>query len=254
MTDFHDGDTFGFVGDEGAPTELPPLEVDSDIGRAASKARAKPAGRDTPTVEPGYDEFVTTREPKRSPRSVAGVLVLVALVGAAIALQFLVGGKAANTLFAGPRAVPGKTGTPAVPAPSIVNGPVTLRGPGGNETLPLGEPAIVHVWLQGCSDCMGSFNAYRDMRSRGELDFGVPVVNVAYGNASEEWAAEYGVDERLVFDSGQALVQPMGIGTFTTLVMDAEGTVVHRDYPRDRGYAKRVRAALQTLQLQVEAD
>ena len=82
----------------------------------------------------------------------------------------------------------------------------------------------------------------------GSLEFGVPVINVAYGNASEEWAKSYGVDERLVYDPGSALVQPLGIGTFTTLVMDAEGNVIHRDYPRNPGYADRVRAALETLQ------
>ncbi len=93
------------------------------------------------------------------------------------------------------------------------------------------------------------------MRSAGQLEFGVPVINVAYGSASTEWAAEYGVDERLVLDPGNVLINPLGIGTFTTLVLDADGRIVHRDYPRDSGYAGRVQAALQKLNvLQVEAD
>ncbi len=73
---------------------------------------------------------------------------------------------------------------------------------------------------------------------------------MAYGSASEDWARSYGVEERPVFDSGSVLVQPLGIGTFTTLVIDAEGRVVHRDYPRNRGYAERVRAALESLQVE----
>ncbi len=123
-------------------------------------------------------------------------------------------------------------------------GPVTLAGPGGNRVrLPLDGPAIVHVWLQACPDCMPAFEAVKRM-ARDQVELPCPVVNVAYGSASPEWAAEYGVNESLVLDAtGSAVVSPLGIGTFTTLVLDADGGVHAIEYPHQDGYLERIRAA-----------
>ena len=101
-------------------------------------------------------------------------------------------------------------------------GPVTLRGPGGELALPQDHPLVVNVWLQGCADCMPRFRAAQHLALNGE-DWPKPVVNVAYGRADPAWAERYGVGEQLVFDPGSALVRPLGIGTFTTLVIDAHG-------------------------------
>jgi hypothetical protein len=122
----------------------------------------------------------------------------------------------------------------------------TLEGPDGPLTFPGGAPlSIVHVWLQGCADCMPAFEAARALEEGGGLQLGARVVNVAYGKADPSWAARYGVRQNLVYDhGGKAVVQPLGISSFTTLVMDAEGHVLHRDRPDKPGYAERLRAAV----------
>ena len=112
--------------------------------------------------------------------------------------------------------------------------------------MPPAQRSIVHVWLQGCSDCMPAFNAMAQIYSDGSLNVGAPIVNVAYGEADETWAGRYGVATNLVFDPGGAnVVKPLGIGTFTTLVIDPDGTVLLRDRPDRPGYVARVRAALE---------
>ncbi len=123
----------------------------------------------------------------------------------------------------------------------------TLEGPGGPVALPTGRPVVVNVWLQGCADCMQAFEAARAIDARGgyrDLD----VVNVAYGSADPTWAKSYGVDSRLVFDEGGAkIVKPLGIGTFTTLVVDAKGIVRLVDRPDRAGHEERVRGAALAL-------
>ncbi len=171
---------------------------------------------------------------------------MLGLVGASMvagAMLWVLGGWAVEALRAptSPAVVVGQT-------PGYAGGRfprATLRGPAGNVTLPLGERAIVHVWLQGCSDCMPAFDAMAQIYSDGALNFGAPIVNVAYGEADPKWADRYGVGANLVFDPGGAnVVTPLGIGTFTTLVVDPDGTVLLRDRPDRPGYAARVRDAL----------
>ena len=273
--DYHDGDTFGFVGSDADPAALasPLLELTSAVGGASDKASSDKASSDKASSDEASSDKASSRTVTRfedpyetasdrgtsqpSLRAIGGWLVLIALVGVGSALTIKIESDSAGEIAyqstparAGVNPAPTSRGaTPGQPNRSILKGPVTLPGPNGSVTLPLGEPAIVHVWLQGCSDCMNSFEAYRDLRQEGELEFGVPVVNVsAFNPASQQWAADYGVDERLVHDRGAALVQPLGIGTFTTLVMDAEGKIVHRDYPRNAGYVQRVRDAVEGLQ------
>ncbi len=120
---------------------------------------------------------------------------------------------------------------------------VLLSGPGGRRVaIPGDGPRIVHVWLEGCADCMPAFEAVRKL---GRDVWPCPVVNVAFGSAKPEWAAEHGVAESLVFDTdGSAIVNLLGIGTFTTLVVDAEGGVHAKEYPQQAGYLDRVRAAV----------
>ena len=124
-------------------------------------------------------------------------------------------------------------------------GPARLSGPGGTITLPPSRRTVVNVWLQGCSDCMPAFAAMAMLDREGGLGADVPVINVAYGEADLAWAQRYGVASTLVFDpGGEKLVKPAGISTFTTLVVDPDGTIVHRDRPDSPGYAARVRTAL----------
>ncbi|HQY63317.1 MAG: hypothetical protein IPF92_18925 [Myxococcales bacterium] len=116
---------------------------------------------------------------------------------------------------------------------------------GGRAPAPPGGPLVVHVWLQGCADCMPAFEAMRAIDQQGGL--GVPQVNVAYGSADPAWAARYGVHERLVLDSGSALVSPLGISSFTTLVLDEHHVVRFVDRPDRPGYLHRVQGAFRAL-------
>jgi hypothetical protein len=124
--------------------------------------------------------------------------------------------------------------------------PVTLYGPNHSIELPAPVGAIVNVWLQGCSDCMPAFEAWAAVTaSRGPQWPSVDVVNVAYGRADEGWAKGYRVDMNLVFDpTGSALVKPLGIGSFTTLVVDSDGAILLVDRPDRPGFAERVDAAV----------
>ncbi len=137
---------------------------------------------------------------------------------------------------------------PTPPPPAFITGRITpsvLAGPGGAQHVPLGEMHVVHVWLQGCQDCMPAFEAMRELHDRGGLGVSVPELNVAYGEADLTWANRYGVGHNLLWDAnGAAFVKPLGIGTFTTLVVDASGNVIHRDRPDRPGYRDRVRAAV----------
>jgi hypothetical protein len=138
----------------------------------------------------------------------------------------------------------------AVPAPTpgYVAGSIghaRLRGPAAEVTLPPPRRTVVHVWLQGCADCMPAFEAMRTIQSEGGLHVDAQIINVAYGEADLTWAQRYGVATNLVFDPGGVnVVRPLGIGTFTTLVVEPDGSIIHRDRPDRPGYAGRVRAAV----------
>jgi hypothetical protein len=131
-----------------------------------------------------------------------------------------------------------ETGPIFKPTPSGIT-PTILRGPDAKAILP--QPAIVNVWLEGCADCMGAFSAWQKGRDGYLREWPLPVINVAYGKASMDFALQYKVDDQLVFDpTGSVVVQPLGIGTFTTLVFDEKGNLLHRDRPDRSGYADRV--------------
>ena len=134
------------------------------------------------------------------------------------------------------------------PQPGSLAGHITpsiLRGPRGSVALPPVKRTVVNVWLQGCSDCMPAFDAMAALQGEGGLGADIPVINVAYGEADPTWAQRYGVGAALVFDpGGQRVVKPLGISTFTTLVVDPDGSIVHRDRPDRQGYAARVRQAM----------
>jgi len=104
---------------------------------------------------------------------------------------------------------------------------VTLHGPDGDQTIPGSSYTVVHVWLQGCQDCMPAFEAMqRSAPCKGR------VVNVAYGQATPSWAENYGVRTNLVFDrGGRDVVHPLGIGSFTTFVVSPSGSIMLRDRP-----------------------
>ena len=121
--------------------------------------------------------------------------------------------------------------------------PVTLKGPGGSVKIPGDQAMVVNVWLQACPDCMPRFNAARDFVQSGQ-SWPTPIANVAYGRGDPAWAARYGVDQGLVIDRGSAIVNPLGIRTFTTLVVDRDGKIVHTDYVDRPGFLARVEDAL----------
>jgi hypothetical protein len=147
------------------------------------------------------------------------------------------------------RPAPVVTVTPvAVPPPQTVTSEkrqdewptAHLYGPQTTWPIPLRGPLVVHVWLEGCPDCMPAFEAHKRLKERGALD-DVSQINVAYGRATPEFAKQWRVDERLVFDAdGNAVVKPFGIGTFTTLVLDREGRELVRARPDEPDYVNRV--------------
>ncbi len=121
-------------------------------------------------------------------------------------------------------------------------GPIALNGPDGRSTLGT-HAAVVHVWLQACADCMPAFEAMRGIEERGGLGVDVPIYNVSYGEADPAWAAAWRVRRNLLHDpGGSSLVHPLGITTFTTLVLDARGDVIARLHPTEKDYLERVRA------------
>jgi hypothetical protein len=205
-------------------------------GPAAAEA-PPPPGDSAYRAAPSRDFRIA---PDRRPLIAALIFAAGATLGG-LALHF---GTEALSRRAAPAA---HTGASASGLRGRVIAHATLSGPGGEITLPTGRPVVVNVWLQGCADCMPAFEAARAVRARGGLR-GVEVVNVAYGRADPEWAERYGVDEHLVFDEGgAAVVQPLGIGTFTTLVLDGAGTVRFVDRPDRAGYEERVGAVFSAL-------
>jgi hypothetical protein len=123
--------------------------------------------------------------------------------------------------------------------------PAVLHGPEHDVVMPPATLSVIHVWLQGCQDCMPAFEAMRRLQDEGGLGVDVPIYNIAYGEADPTWAMRYGVHTNLAYDVGGAsVVRPLGISTFTTLVVDKRGTVLLRDRPDRPGYRARIRAAL----------
>jgi thiol-disulfide isomerase/thioredoxin len=138
---------------------------------------------------------------------------------------------------------------PAPPPSSTHIAPVVLTGPDGSVSLPSGKVTIVHVWLEGCADCMPAFRAMRDLQDKGGFGLDAAEVNVSFGKADPAWASRFGVRTNLVHDlGGQSVVRPLGISTFTTLVVDPGGAIAHKDRPDEEGYLDRVRTAVKTLQ------
>jgi hypothetical protein len=99
--------------------------------------------------------------------------------------------------------------------------PTTLHGPDGSQPIPSERAkTVVHVWLQGCQDCMPAFEALREIEDSGGLRVDAPVINVAYGEADPDWAARYAARENLVYDpSGRAAsfiaIGPIGRATWS---------------------------------------
>ncbi|MEW5854093.1 MAG: hypothetical protein AB2A00_35285, partial [Myxococcota bacterium] len=124
--------------------------------------------------------------------------------------------------------------------------PCVLQGPTGQVSIG-GGPAVIHIWLQACGDCMPQFNAMKSLRESGRARWSASQYNVAYGRADPSWAASYGVDENLAFDPRDNFIGPLGIGTFTTLVFNSTGRLVGRYYPTSSDYAAQVASALATM-------
>ncbi len=192
------------------------------------------AGREPPSPYREGKPLDTLIPPDRRRARAAALLLIGAFSG--VVLDRLA--EAAYVAFTQSRASPVVDGRAVVRA--------TLRGPDGEQALPNGRKTVVHVWLQGCADCMPAFEAMRRDSAEFEREWeGVPTINVAYGQADPSWAAAHGVRHHLVYDAtGSAIVQPLGITSFTTLVLDEGGHVLHRDRPDSPGYVGRIRHAL----------
>jgi hypothetical protein len=139
-----------------------------------------------------------------------------------------------------------KTAT-ETPAPLVMNEgrlvPVMLTGPDGTMRVPAATgKTIVNVWLQGCQDCMPAFEAMREKGITSTCD-DAKVINVSFGDADPTWAGRYNVRTNLVYDrGGNSVVRPLGISSFTTLVVDENGQILHRDRPDRVGFQERMSA------------
>jgi hypothetical protein len=92
---------------------------------------------------------------------------------------------------------------------------------------------------------MPAFEAMRSLFEKGGLNADAEVINVSFGDADPGWAGQYGVRQGLVHDpSGAAIARPLGITSFTTLVLDREGNVIHRDRPDQPGYVERIQGVV----------
>lgn len=127
---------------------------------------------------------------------------------------------------------------PAAPAADVLD--VAPRVPVAGA---LAGPVVAHVWLENCADCMSAFQAHARLQEQGALA-GIPQVNVAYGRSTPAFRAKYRVDQNLIEDEdGSQVVNAYGIGSFTTLVIDAKGELLLKDRPDRDGYLDRVREA-----------
>lgn len=201
-------------------------------------------GPDEPSA-PAVLEPLRATPPVGSP----GTHLLAAAVGALLgALAVVAAGAIYGVWGQPPREVLVReavvTPAPAPPAPPAPRG---LRAIDGKAVafVPTGRVQLVNVWLEGCADCMPSFEAWKKLVADEGLPSGVPVSNVAYMRASEDYVRRYRVAEGLVIDDGTNVVRPLGISRFTTLVVAADGTICHRDDPAAQGYVERLRAALE---------
>ena len=88
------------------------------------------------------------------------------------------------------------------PAPPTSPAPRGLRAIDGKAVafVPTGRVQLVNVWLEGCADCMPSFEAWKRHVAEERIPSGVPISNVAYVRASEDYARRYRVDEGLVVE------------------------------------------------------
>lgn len=174
-------------------------------------------------------------------RRVRAAALVVSSMVAGITLWVL-GGWALETLTRNMHPPPTRPGLVGYVARRVAHSVLTRPG-GPPLELPPRSRSVVNVWLQGCADCMPAFEAMAQLQLHGGLGSDIPVVNVAYGEADETWATRYGVSTNLVFDgAGANVVRPLGIGTFTTLIVDPDGRIIHRDRPDRPGYAERVRS------------
>ncbi|MEW5848239.1 MAG: hypothetical protein AB2A00_05465 [Myxococcota bacterium] len=76
----------------------------------------------------------------------------------------------------------------------------------------------------------------------------IPVVNVALGTVSLEWAREWKLEENLVVDvSGTTVFLPAEVQGFETLLVDETGVIRLRERPDAPGAVDRIRGAMAVL-------
>jgi hypothetical protein len=196
--------------------------------RAPLAPRPSDAGGALTAAEPRARSSLVA--PPAAPPAVRPWVAGAGLLGLGLALGF-----AAGLAVGTPRALPPPASTTESAIPVDDD-----RGPVPVLTSRIRGPALVNIWLQGCPDCMPKFNAWSSLVAAGRLPRGIDVHNVAFGDATRDYAARYHVDAGLASDRGDVYVKPLGISTFTTLLVDGEGRVLERLDPTDTRYLGRV--------------
>jgi hypothetical protein len=115
--------------------------------------------------------------------------------------------------------------------------------------LPPRTPTVINAFLEGCRNCDTALAGWRDRDGAALLEAGIPVVNVALGAVSLDWAKSWMLDANLVVDvGGRTVFGPADVDGFETLVVDERGAVRLRDRPGSPGFVDRVRGAVTALQ------
>ena len=112
---------------------------------------------------------------------------------------------------------------------------ITLGCLGSDRTVNLadlrGKPMIINVWAQWCPPCRQEYPHLRDVAA--QAGDKLLVIGINYNDPQPDWAIEFaslaGWRYPHLVDPGRSITGPLAVrGIPMTLLVDAEGTIVHR--------------------------
>jgi thiol-disulfide isomerase/thioredoxin len=118
----------------------------------------------------------------------------------------------------------------SMPLPDMTLPALGTYGPADGRDLGdlRGEPVVINFWASWCAPCVREMPALQRVSD----DLGVTVIGVDYidqNNKAEQLAERLGIDYELLRDDDGEFGEAVSlIGTPTTLLVDARGTIVRR--------------------------